>query len=231
MITFDNARYVYDGFALHADLTVPRHCLCAVLGASGSGKSTLLSLIAGFETLASGKLAIAGTDVTLAAPGSRPVSMIFQDHNAFAHLDCRTNVALGISPSLSLTGADNTRIDTALARVGLTHLAKRKPGEMSGGELQRVALARALVRDKPVLLLDEPFAALDPGLHRQMLALVAELHAEAKLTTLLVTHQPNEIRHVCDKVIFVESGVVRKPVTSRTFFADGSEPVRAYLGT
>ena len=157
--------------------------------------------------------------------------MIFQDHNAFAHLDCWTNVALGISPSLSLTEAENTWIDAALARVGLTHLAKRKPGEMSGGELQRVALARALVRDRPVLLLDEPFAALDPGLHRQMLTLVAELHAEAKLTTLLVTHQPDEIRHVCDQVIFIEAGEVRKPVTAKSFFADRSDAVRAYLGT
>ena len=231
MITFDKAHYQFDDFELRADIQVPRHSLCAVLGASGSGKSTLLSLVAGFELLTSGALSIAGVDVTHAAPASRPVSMIFQDHNAFAHLDCWTNVALGISPSLSLTEADTARIEKALARVGLTHLASRKPGEMSGGELQRVALARALVRDRPVLLLDEPFAALDPGLHRQMLKLIAELHKEAKLTTLLVTHQPEAIKNICGRVIFIAGGEVRKPVTPKNFFADTSEAVRSYLGS
>ena len=120
--------------------------------------------------------------------------MIFQDNNVFAHLDLRQNVALGISPSLKLDAAQAKRVDAALAEVGLAALAHRKPGEVSGGERQRVAIARALVRDRPVLLLDEPFAALGPALRRDMLDLVKAMQQARGITVVMVTHQPEDAR-------------------------------------
>jgi len=228
------AQTVYDseGFRLAADFEIARHSFSAVLGPSGAGKSTLLSLIAGFLPLTLGHVIIDGVETDGVPPAARPVSMIFQDHNAFAHLDSWTNVALGISPSLDLAENDRAAVDEALARVGLSALARKRPGEMSGGEVQRIALARALVRQKPILRLDEPFAALDPGLRQQMLALVNELHQERRLTTLMVTHEPKDARAVADQVIFIDGGEARPPApTGRFFSGKQDKAVSRYLGT
>ena len=147
--------------------------ITAIMGPSGSGKSTLLNLVAGFETPQSGRVLIDGADMTARQPPARPVSMVFQENNLFAHLSVERNVGLGRSPSLSLSEADRGAIAEALRRVGLAGKEKRLPRELSGGERQRVALARVLVRDRPVLLLDEPFASLGPALRNDMLDLVA----------------------------------------------------------
>src|SRR5690606_25612104 len=127
--------------------------IVAVMGPSGSGKSTLLNLVAGFETPASGAVLIGGDDVSRRPPPARPVSMVFQENNLFAHLDVAQNVGLGRSPSLRLSAEDRTDVAAALARTGLAGKEARLPAELSGGERQRVALSRALVRDRPVLLL------------------------------------------------------------------------------
>jgi thiamine transport system ATP-binding protein len=231
VITFINGSYVYGGFSLAVQCRVNAGNLVAVLGPSGAGKSTLLDLIAGFQTLRSGKLELNGVDHTSIAPAQRPVSMVFQDSNCFAHLDAWKNVALGISPSLHLTDGERDRVGDALQRVGLHHLADRMPGDMSGGERQRIALARALVRNRPILLLDEPFAALGPALRGEMLGLVHELHREKKLTTLLVTHNPGDAKRVAEQVIFVDAGRVREPVATADFFQKIDDPaVRDYLG-
>ena len=132
--------------------------------------------------------------------------MIFQENNLFAHLDVAANVGLGISPALRLSHADRERIATALGRTGLAGKEKRLPRELSGGERQRVALARALVRDRPVLLLDEPFASLGPALRDEMLDLLVSVQKERQMTTLLVTHQPEDARRVADGIVFRGSG-------------------------
>ena len=121
---------------------------------------------------------IDGVDVTKLPPSSRPVSMIFQENNLFAHLDVAANVGLGISPALRLSSSDRDRVATALGHTGLASKEKRLPRELSGGERQRVALARALVRDRPVLLLDEPFASLGPALRDEMLDLLVSVQKE-----------------------------------------------------
>ena len=115
----------------------------AVIGPSGAGKSTLLALIAGFETPVSGRIAIEGRDVTALEPALRPVSIVFQEHNLFPHLDVAANVGLGLHPALRLSPDDHAEIDGALKRVGLAGLNRRRPGQLSGGQRQRVALARA----------------------------------------------------------------------------------------
>jgi thiamine transport system ATP-binding protein len=190
----------------------------------------LLNIIAGFESFAQGHVMMDGVDVSGAPPSQRPVSMVFQDNNVFPHLTLWQNVALGIAPNLRLTEAQSDTVDAALARVGLANLRTRKPGDVSGGERQRVALARVLVRTTKVLLLDEPFAALDPGLRKGMLAFVKDLTREKQLATLLVSHQPEEIRAAADAVIFVSEGRVWPAMPPESFFASREAVVASYLG-
>ena len=201
------------------DCTFPQSRIIAVVGASGSGKSTLLNLVAGFEAPDSGRVMIGGQDMTALDPSERPVSSIFQDNNLFAHLDIFTNVALGVSPGLKLRVEDRERIEMALARVGLAGFDKRLPGTLSGGERQRAALARALVRKKPVMLLDEPFAALDPGLRAGMTSLLLDLHGETKNTVIIVTHHPEDIKKLAQQVVFLDRGRVVYTGSTADFFA------------
>ncbi len=232
MIKLQNMKYNYGEFRLSADMTIDRGGFVAILGPSGAGKSTLLNLIAGFEKPTSGAIVLQGQDMTNIAPSMRPVNMMFQDNNTFAHLSVMANVALGLSPSLNLTAAQTKLVDTALWRVGLQQLANKKPGEISGGERQRIALARILVRNRPILLLDEPLSALDPALRTDMLSLILHIHAKEKLTTLFVTHNPQDAKQFADSVIFLTGGVARKPVPTANFFLNQFDPdITSYLGT
>jgi thiamine transport system ATP-binding protein len=231
MITLRSAAFRYEEMEMLFDAVFPQASFTAVIGPSGSGKSTLLNLIAGFETPLSGNVLINGQDVTTLPPGSRPVSMIFQDNNVFAHLDLRQNVGLGISPSLSLDAAQAQRVDAALAEVGLSALAHRKPGDVSGGERQRVAIARALVRDRPVLLLDEPFAALGPALRRDMLDLVKAMQQACHMTVIMVTHQPEDAHHAATHTAYLENGrILALRPTADLFAATDLPGLDAYLG-
>ncbi|MGF6173363.1 ATP-binding cassette domain-containing protein [Ensifer sp. 4252] len=196
----------YDTTALHFDCAIQPGGIVAVAGASGSGKSTLFHVIAGFEAPDRGEVRILGKAMSGQAPAERPVSIVFQDNNLFAHLDVATNVGFGISPSLRLSVADRARIDDALGRVGLDGFGKRLPPTLSGGERQRVALARALVRHRPLLLLDEPFAALDPGMRAGMRALLRDLHDQENNTILMITHHPDDVRALADSVLFLDQG-------------------------
>lgn len=219
MIKLENAGFRYEDMVMNFNLEVAKGELVGIIGPSGAGKSTLLSLIAGFDDPVSGRISIAGVDMQGLAPDQRPVSMIFQDHNSFAHLDVWTNVALGISPDLKLDPQQRERVDEALARVGLSDFKARKATDLSGGERQRIAIARALVRDKPVLLLDEPFTALGPALRRDMLDLIMEIQKERKLTILMVTHQPEDAKHAASRIAFVQYGRISHVLPTRKFFA------------
>jgi thiamine transport system ATP-binding protein len=213
------------------DIDVTAGSIVALMGPSGSGKSTLLSLVAGFETPSAGRIVIGDLDVTHLPPAARPVSMVFQENNLFGHLDVAANVGLGRSPSLRLSPRDRADVAAALARVGLAGKEARLPRELSGGERQRVALARVLVRDRPVLLLDEPFAALGPALRADMLALVAELHAERGMTVIMATHDPDDARAVASTIAFVEDGTVAATGPVAAFFGKAApEAFRRYIG-
>ena len=231
MIRLEHVSFRYEDMVMQFDAAFPPGSLTAIIGPSGSGKSTLLNLIAGFETPGTGRVLIDGVDVTALAPDQRPVSMIFQDNNVFAHLDLWKNVAIGIAPSLKLDAAQRAVVDAALGKVGLGALAHRLPGEVSGGERQRVAIARALVRDKPVLLLDEPFAALGPALRRGMLDLVMALQKQQSLTVLMVSHQPDDAEYAATHTAFLEAGriVALKP-TPQLFAATDLAGLSRYLG-
>lgn len=219
------------GKRMRFDLAVPAGEILAVMGPSGSGKSTLLALVAGFETPSAGEIRIAGKDVTSLEPAERPVSMIFQENNLFAHLDVAANVGLGRSPSLRLTGGDKVEIEQALASVGLAGKERRLPRELSGGERQRVALARVLVRDRPVLLLDEAFASLGPALRDEMLDLIGELHGSRGMTVLMVTHDPRDARRIASRTAFLDGGRIADVGPTEALFAGPrSAALDRYLG-
>ncbi|MBP1858470.1 thiamine ABC transporter ATP-binding protein [Rhizobium herbae] len=216
---------------LRFDGAIGKGQIVAVTGASGSGKSTLLNVIAGFETPDAGSVEILGEDVAGRDPAERPVSVIFQEHNLFSHLDIGTNIGLGIDPSLRLGVKERARIAAALGRVGLDGFGKRMPPTLSGGERQRVALARALVRRKPVLLLDEPFAALDPGLRAGMSSLLLDLHRQEGNTMLIITHHPDDVRALADSVLFLDEGRILLHEPTAQFLDRGDIPaVTRFLG-
>lgn len=203
----------------HFDCALPHGRIIAVTGPSGAGKSTFLNLLAGFETASGGRITLDGKDVTAMHPAERPISVVFQDNNLFAHLDLFTNIGLGISPALRLNAEDRRRIADALTQVGLVGFEKRMPGTLSGGERQRAAFARALIRERPILLLDEPFAALDPSLRTGMVDLLKQLHAERGITVLIVSHDPQEVRQLADYGVFIDGGEIRLAAPIDRFLA------------
>ncbi|MAY62882.1 MAG: thiamine ABC transporter ATP-binding protein [Rhizobiales bacterium] len=212
------------------DFSRERGTITAVLGPSGSGKSTLLNLIAGFLAPDSGRVMIDGEDMGRLPPGERGVSMVFQDNNLFAHLDIATNIGLGLDPALKLDAAQKDRIADSLERVGLAGYEKRLPGTLSGGERQRVALARAFARARPLLLLDEPFDGLGPGLAADMISLMLEIRADVDATVLMVTHDPHEAVTTADHVLFVNNGTIAADTTMDGFFEREDLPdLTAYL--
>lgn len=229
-VELDDVVFGFEGARMRFDLSIEAGDVVAVMGASGSGKTTLLNLIAGFEQPEAGRVLIGGRDMTGAPPSSRPVSMVFQENNLFAHLDVSANVGLGRSPSLRLSGSDRKDVAAALDHVGLAGKEARLPGELSGGERQRVALARVLLRRQPVLLLDEPFASLGPGLRREMLALLDDLHERIGMTILMVTHHPEDARALADTVAFLADGRIESAGGAEQFFSDtGPQAFRDYI--
>ncbi|WP_410678304.1 thiamine ABC transporter ATP-binding protein [Avibacterium paragallinarum] len=205
MIKLDSY-FHYPNQTMHFQLHIQAQEKVAIIGASGAGKSTLLNLIAGFELVDKGEIWLNGQNHTFTAPYQRPVSMLFQDNNLFTHLTVEQNIALGLKPSLSLNPQEKSQVAAAANAVGLADFLTRSPNALSGGQKQRVALARCLLRDKPILLLDEPFSALDPALRQEMLSLLDALCQQKKLTLLIVTHQPDELKGKIDRIISVQNG-------------------------
>lgn len=230
MLTLDRLVIAQGGFRLEADFDIAPRRIVALLGASGAGKSTLLDVIAGFLAPVSGRVLWNGEDLAPLAPGARPVSMLFQDNNLFPHLSVAQNVGLGLHPGLRLLGAEWAAVEGALSRVGLEGVGARKPAALSGGQRGRVALARMLLRGRPLMLLDEPFAALGPALKAEMLGLVADLAEEAGATVLLVTHDPGDARAIADQTVLVAEGRAHPPRATEALLADPPPALRAYLG-
>ena len=206
MIRLDNVFLADDVLPMTFDLQVVAGERIAIVGPSGAGKSTLLNLIAGFVLPTQGNIWLNGENHTQSAPYERPVSMLFQENNLFPHLTVQQNLALGLKTSLKLTALEQDQIERVADAVGLTSFLSRLPNSLSGGQKQRVALARCLLRDKPILLLDEPFSALDPELRVEMLNLIDELCHSKNLTLLLVTHQPSELTGKVDRMLRIENG-------------------------
>lgn len=230
MLTLEKVRLRQGDFALFADLTVMKGTATAIMGPSGGGKSTLIAAIAGFLQPDTGRILWDGREITPLPPGRRPVAVLFQDNNLFPHLTVAQNVGLGIAPRLRLSSADRARIEEVLARVGLEGFGARKPGRLSGGQQSRAALARVLLQDQPLVLLDEPFAALGPGLRAEMLDLTREILGGTGRSLLMVTHDPQDAARIAEQAIIVDGGRAAPPRETEALLADPPPALRVYLG-
>lgn len=200
MLIADRLSFTYPGADRHYcfDFEATAGEVTAISGASGSGKSTLLDLIAGFLPPDGGTLQLDGRDLLALPPERRPISILFQSESLFEHLSAERNVDLGISPSLS-AATRRPMVTAALEQVGMASVGPQRAETLSGGEKQRVALARTLVRDRSVLLLDEPFSALDDTSRSAIRNLVSKLTRERKWVTLLVTHHLDDIEAIASR--------------------------------
>lgn len=230
MLHLDHLLLTEPGFRLEAHLSVPKGARVAIIGPSGAGKSTLLNAIAGFVTPEAGRVLWEGEGLGPLSPGERPVTILFQDQNLFPHLTVAQNLALGLSPRMRPTVAQAKQIGLALERTGLAGLGNRRPAELSGGQAGRAALARALLRARPVLLLDEPFAALGPALKQDMLALVAEVADATGATVLMVTHDPKDAQGFAGQTVLVADGIAHAPQDTARLFANPPKALVDYLG-
>ena len=230
MLCLDQVEIAQGAFRLTADFELPLGRKTALIGPSGAGKSTLLGALSGFVPLAQGRITFEGHDITRARPDARAMAMLFQDGNLFPHLTLAQNVGLGVRPTLRLSADEQAQVTAALARVGLDGLEGRKPGELSGGQQSRAALARVLVMNKPIILLDEPFAALGPALRIEMIDLVGEVASQIAVTVLMVTHAPEDVVRFADDVIFVSEGMAQSPVAAGPAMQDPPPDLAGYLG-
>jgi thiamine transport system ATP-binding protein len=228
-LVLDKIVFGQGSFSVSADLHIEKGDLVAIIGPSGAGKSTFLNGLAGFMPATLGMVGWQGQDITKAAPATRPMSMIFQDNNLFPHMSAFDNTALGLNPSLRLSSDETMQVLNALGQVGLKGFESRKPGELSGGQQSRVVIARVLLMARPILLLDEPFAALGPGLRKEMLDLIIDLAKAHDLTVLMVTHDPDEAKRF-PLTMYVDAGQVSPPAETAQLFANPPKALQAYLG-
>jgi sulfate transport system ATP-binding protein len=210
---------------------VPSGSLTALLGPSGGGKSTLLRVIAGLEQPDSGSVVIEGRDMTAAPAQERAVGFVFQHYAAFKHMTVRDNVAFGLSIRKRPKAEIRARVDELLGLVQLTQFADRYPSQLSGGQRQRMALARALAVEPSVLLLDEPFGALDAKVRKELRDWLRRLHDEVGVTTLFVTHDQEEAMEISDQIVLVSNGRVEQAGTPAELYdSPANEFVMSFIG-
>ncbi|WP_440885609.1 thiamine ABC transporter ATP-binding protein [Vibrio campbellii] len=208
MLVLDDVQYTYQRELFRFELAIQRGQIVSLMGPSGAGKSTLLALVAGFINPDHGDILVDSESIVRKEPYQRPFSMLFQEHNLFAHLSVRDNIGLGLHPGLKLTADQKLLVEQAAKQVGVAEYLDRLPEHLSGGQRQRVALARCFVQPHPMWLLDEPFSALDPVLREEMLTLVKQLAAERGITVLMVTHHLSDARAIASHFAFVDGGQV-----------------------
>jgi sulfate transport system ATP-binding protein len=212
-------------------LEVPEGSLTALLGPSGSGKSTLLRVIAGLELPDGGTIMLDGADVTGVAPQKRGIGFVFQHYAAFKHMTVRENVAFGPKVRKRPKDEIGAKVDELLALVGLDGLAERYPAQLSGGQRQRMALARALAVEPSVLLLDEPFGALDANVRAELRAWLRRLHERVQVTTVLVTHDQEEAMEVSDRIAVLKDGRLEQVGAPRELYEQPANGfVMSFLG-
>jgi sulfate/thiosulfate transport system ATP-binding protein len=212
-------------------ISVPAGSLTALLGPSGSGKSTLLRVISGLEQPDAGRVVIEGSDVTGLPPQRRGIGFVFQHYAAFKHMTVHKNVAFGLEIRRRPRAEIKARVEELLDLVQLSGLAKRYPAQLSGGQRQRMALARALAVEPTVLLLDEPFGALDARVRKELRAWLRRLHDEVHVTTVFVTHDQEEAMEIADQIVLMNQGRVEQTGTARDLYEQpANEFVMSFIG-
>ncbi|HWB67737.1 MAG TPA: TOBE-like domain-containing protein [Mycobacteriales bacterium] len=211
---------------------IPSGDLTAVLGPSGGGKSTLLRVIAGLEHPDTGTVLIDGTDVTHVAARDRGIGFVFQHYAAFTHMTVWDNVAFGLKVARAPKDRIRRRVGELLDLVHLSGLASRYPGELSGGQRQRMALARALAVEPSLLLLDEPFGALDVKVREELRAWLRRLHDEVHTTTIFVTHDQEEALEIADQIVVINQGRVEQAGKPTVLYDEpANDFVMSFLGS
>jgi sulfate/thiosulfate transport system ATP-binding protein len=212
-------------------VTVPNGSLTALLGPSGSGKSTLLRVIAGLEAPDAGTVLIEGEEVTNRPARTRGVGFVFQHYAAFKHMTVAGNVAFGLTVRKRPKPEVNAKVAELLELVGLSHLGKRYPSQLSGGQRQRMALARALAVEPRVLLLDEPFGALDARVREELRAWLRRLHDEVHVTTIFVTHDQEEAMEIAEQIVVVNDGRIEQSASPGEIYDNPATPfVMSFVG-
>lgn len=201
-IEFNEVNYQTNSFSLDLQLNINKGDIVTIIGPSGSGKSTILNLIAGFLTPKSGDIFLFDQKVNSVPPNKRNVSILFQENNLFTHLTVFQNLALGVTPNLKVDKLKSDKIYSIAKKLDIFELLPRYPDSLSGGQKQRVAIGRCLLQNRSILLLDEPFSALDPELKSSLLMLIYQLQSEYEFTLVTVTHQYEDIlpSHRCIKL-------------------------------
>ena len=212
-------------------LDVESGALTALLGPSGSGKSTLLRIIAGLESADRGDILLAGKDATALAPQKRNVGFVFQHYAAFKHMTVRENVAFGLKVRKRPKRAIADRVDELLNLVQLQSLGDRYPAQLSGGQRQRMGLARALAPEPQVLLLDEPFGALDARVRAELREWLRQLHDVVHVTTVFVTHDQEEAMEISDQIAVINHGKLEQVGSPRELYDEpATEFVMTFVG-
>jgi len=216
----------------NVSLNIHKGEIFALLGGSGSGKSTLLRMLAGFERPTEGRLFLDGVDITDMPPYERPINMMFQSYALFPHMTVAQNIAFGLKQDGLPKAEVDARVEEMLKLVQMTQYARRKPHQLSGGQRQRVALARALAVQPKLLLLDEPFGALDAQVRKELRRWLRELHDELHVTSLFVTHDQEEALEVADRVVLMNAGKVEQIGTpAEVYDQPASAFVHSFLGS
>ncbi|MDI9220440.1 thiamine ABC transporter ATP-binding protein ThiQ [Pantoea sp. EA-12] len=229
MLTLNNLTYLYQHLPMRFRFEAQAGERLAILGPSGAGKSTLLSLLGGFLPVSQGTLIMNGVDHTRSVPSARPVSMLFQENNLFPHLTVQQNLGLGLHPGLKLTPQQQQQIAAIAEQTGLQSLLTRLPDQLSGGQRQRVALGRCLLRNQPILLLDEPFSALDPALRGEMLQLVRSVCESRNITLLMVSHSLEDAQQIAPRSLVVVDGRIYWDGSTESLI-NGESEAAAILG-
>jgi len=212
-------------------IAVPKGSLTALLGPSGSGKSTLLRVISGLERPDGGRVVIEDRDVTGMPPQQRGIGFVFQHYAAFKHMTVEKNVAFGLEIRRRPRAEVRKRVAELLDLVQLSGMAKRYPAQLSGGQRQRMALARALAVDPTVLLLDEPFGALDARVRKELRAWLRRLHDEVHVTTIFVTHDQEEAMELADQIVLMNQGEVEQTGGARDLYEQpANQFVMSFIG-
>ena len=207
MLKLNQVEISFGKHLLSYNFKVDKGEILAVIGPSGGGKTTLLNLIAGFIRPDQGQIIYENIDITRFSAFERPVSYVFQEGNLFPHLSVKNNIALGINPNLSLNDQQTQLISQTLQIVGLANLQDKLPDQLSGGQKQKVAMGRALIRNRPIILLDEPFTGLDYEAKYDLINLIKSVHRKTSCIIILVTHDFQEVRLMASKVAIINNGL------------------------